>query len=274
MKRLLVLALCCIGLLASAAPADHVVFFRGKKLTQRHYVYGEVTSATRTIGTVNLGYAHGLNDDQEIGVVRRFEGQLIPIGILRMTSVKAGESNGLYEGELPIRKSDMVIAAARTLNLWSGRSRMDQMVVRTMISDRTRGYDTGAVSPRLVREVGKDDDEIHRLPLSLHINQTVFDTQRPVVTTPIIRGAFAPAASTESANAASEEDRILADDKPTLDLEQALVRFVRSNAARQVNLSTAGARELAVTIPGEINLDEMQERLTLANERIRGLLLP
>lgn len=274
MKRLLMLALCCVGLLASSVQAEPTVYFRGKKLTFRHYIYGEVTSATRTIGTVNLGYAHGLDDDQEIGVVRRFEGQLVPIGILRLNSVEAGGSRGTYEGELPLKRSDLVIVAARRLNLWAGRSRMDQMVIRTMISDRTRGYDTGSVSPRLARELGKDDDLIHRLPLNLHVNLNEFDTRRPVIETPIIRGAFAPSASTETANAASEEDRILADDRPTLDLEQALVRFVRSNSAGEVNLTEVEAAQLAALIPGKVDVDQLRSRLKLANTRIRNLLAP
>ncbi len=179
MKRLLLLAVCCFGLLAAPAAADPTVYFRGKKLTLRHYVYGEVTSATRMIGSVNLGYAHGLEDDQEIGVIRSIEGQYVPIGVLRMNSVQAGESRGIYEGELPLRNTDLVIIAARKLNLWTGRTRIDQTVIRTMISDRTRGYDTGSVSPRLVRELGKDDDLIHRLPLALHVNLDEFDSRRP-----------------------------------------------------------------------------------------------
>lgn len=274
MMRLLLLAVCCAGILGTDVHAEPLVFFRNKKLTLRHYVYGEVTSSTQTIGTINLGYGHGLSDDQELPVIRRYGGQLIPVGILRVTSLKAGEANGHFEGELPLQKSDIVLIAARKLDLWSGRSRTDQLVLRTLISDRTRGYDTGNVSPRLAQEVGRDDDQIGRLPLDVHVNQIEYDLRRPVVSNPIVRGAFAPSASAEVANAASEEDRILAEDKPTLDLEHALVRFVRANAAGAILLSETGAVDLARTLPGEVNIDQMQSRLKLINLQIRNLLSP
>lgn len=275
MKRLLLLAVCCFELLAAPAAADPTVYFRGKKLTLRHYVYGEVTSATRMVGSVNLGYAHGLEDDQEIGVIRSFEGQYVPIGVLRMNSVRAGESRGIYEGELPLRNTDLVIIAARKLNLWSGRTRIDQTVTRTMLSDRTRGYDTGSVSPRLVRELGKDDDLIHRLPLALHVNLDEFDSRRPVLEAPIIRGAFIPSStSTEKANTTSEEDRILAADEPTLNLEESLVRFVRSNSQGEVSLSAIEMEQLAASLPVQTDPDQLRSRLNTANLRIRNLLAP
>lgn len=275
MKRLLLLMVCCVGLLAGPTQAEPTVYFRGKKLTLRHFVYGEVTTATRMIGSVNLGYAHGLDTDQEIGVIRSVEGQYIPIGILRMNTVNAGDSRGVYEGELPLRNTDLVIIAARKLDLWTGRTRMDQTVARTLISDRTRGYDTGSVNPRLLRELGKDDDQIHRLPLSMHVNLDLFDSRRPVLESPIIRGAFVPSStSTEKANTTSEEDRILASDAPTLNLEESLVRFVRANTLGQVSLSDLEMEQLAASLPEQTDPARLRSRLNVANLRIRNLLAP
>lgn len=274
MLRRLLLTLCVVATVPTTVQADPLVYFRNKQLTVRHFVYGEVLSATRTIGTVNLGYAHGLSEGQEISVIRRLDGELIPVGILRMDKVRAGASLGSFEGELPIQKSDIVLIAARRLDLWSGRTRMDQMAMRTLISDRTRGYDTGTVSLDLVKEVGHDDDQIGRLPLNIYVNPADFDRLKKASATPTLRGAFVPAVTTESAHRASEEDRILAPDQPARDLDNALVRFVRSNLLNTVNVSEEGLNQLASQMSERIDPDDIRNRLQQSNLRIRKLLEP
>lgn|GEM_PF-6260543 len=272
-----ILMFCGVCLIAIApVQAEPTVFFRGKQLTFRHYVYGEVTASASRAGTINLGYAHGFQLDQEVGVLRRSGGNLIPIGSLRLTRVRPGEAFGEYEGEFSLKREDIVIAAARELNLWQGRSRSDRLVIESLISQNGRGYDTGDVSPALLKEVGRDDDLIAKKPLPLHVNADIYSTRRPKVSVSVIRGAFRTASGAEdgAVSSLSAIDRELSPDTPTLSLETALARFVTASASGKLAVDDESLQLLAKDLPGVIDLEDVLADLNRANVRVHGLIRP
>jgi hypothetical protein len=275
LSRLLLASVICL-LVHRPVHAEPTVFFRGKHLTYRHYVYGQVTSSSRRAGTINLGYAHGLQPGQDVGVVRRSSGQLIPLGVLRLVEVRPEDSYGELQGDFRLQADDLVIMSARNLDLWQGRTRSNQLVIQSILSRNGRSYDSGAVSSAILNEVGRDDDLIqHRIP-SLHVNRYVYDMQRPVQRSVVLRGAFRPASSEEDgvANLLSEEDREKSLDKSTLDLETALSRFVSANAAGKVDAPSTALRLLAEERTDLMGLDEVRLDLEAANAQIRSLLRP
>ena len=270
--------LACVVCLVVQLPlqAEPTVYFRGKHLSYRHFVYGEVSASANRAGTINLGYAHGLQQDQEVGVLRRSEGKLIPIGVLRLVEVRPGDSFGVYEGQFSLKREDLVIVSARKLNLWQGRSRSDQLVMQSLLSRNGKGYDTGDVTPALLNEVGRDDGLIVRRPPELHVNAEAYSMRSPQVRNKVVGGAFRPASSDEdgSANMLSLEDRQLSPDKPTLDLETALSQFVSSNAAGKLDMETNGLRLMSSELPGLVDPEEVRAYLNGANARIRTLIRP
>jgi hypothetical protein len=256
--------------------AEPVVYFRGKQLSYRHYVYGEVSSSARRAGTINLGYAHGLEPEQELGVLRRNEGKLVPIGVLRLVKVQPGESFGVYEGEFSLKREDLVIVSARELNVWEGRTRSDHLVNRSLLSRNGKGYDTGDVSPTLLNEVGRDDGYIVHKPQMMHVNTDLYATQRPVVLAPVVRGAFRPASGDEDGaeHQLSVEDREQSPDRSTLALETALAQFVSSNKAGMLDITPQGLRSLGQERSELANQDDVKIDLQKANARIRTLIRP
>lgn len=275
LPRILLACLVCL-VVHLPAQAEPTVYFRGKHLSYRHYVYGEVTSSARRAGTINLGYAHGLQAGQEVGVLRRREGMLIPVGVLRLVQVRPGESFGEYEGAFQLRREDLVIVSARELNLWQGGTRSDQLVMQSLLSKTGNGYDSGDVSPALLHEVGRDDDLVAKKPAVLHVNADTYSTQKPTVRKAEIRGAFRPASSVEEglANMLSLEDRQLSPDQSTLDLETALSRFVSSNTAGQLEFSPQTLRLLASDQSGVSDLESVRAHVDGANARIHTLIRP
>ena len=273
--RILFAGLVCL-VMHLPVQAEPAVYFRGKRLSYRHYVYGEVSSSASRAGTINLGYAHGLQPEQEVGVLRRSEGKLVPIGVLRLVKVRPGESFGEFEGEFSLKREDLVIVSARELDLWEGRSRSDQLVTRSLLSRNGKGYDTGDISPTLLDEVGRDDGFIVHKPPVLHVNGDLSATQRPVVSATVVRGAFRPASGEEdgAVNQLSLEDRERSPDKPTLDLESALSQFVSSNAAGMLDITPHGLSQLVVDRSDRANQDDMKLDLQKANARIRTLIRP
>ena len=256
--------------------AEPTVYFRGKHLSYRHYVYGEVSSSASRAGTINLGFAHGLQPEQEVGVLRRSEGKLVPIGVLRLVKVQPGESFGVFEGEFSLKREDMVIVSARELNLWEGRSRSEQLVTRSLLSRNGKGYDSGDISPTLLNEVGRDDGFVAHKPPVMHVNADLYSTQRPAARATEVRGAFRPASGDEDGaeNQLSLEDREQSPDRTTLALETALAQFVSSNTAGMLDITPASLRSLNRDRPELINQDEMKMDLQNANARIRTLIRP
>lgn len=272
-----ILMFCGVCVFATApAQAEPTVFFRGKHLTFRHYVYGEVTASARRAGTINLGYAHGIQLDQEVGVLRRSGGNLVPIGSLRLTRVRPGEAFGEYEGGFSLKREDLVIVAARELNLWQGRSRSHQLVIDTLLSKSHRGYDTGDISPALLNELGRDDALIANKQPPLHVNADLYSTRRPKFTVSVIRGAFRPATGKDdgAANTLSAKDRELSPDAPTLNLETALARFVSTSAAGKLSVDDESLQLLSQDQPGVIDLEDVLADLNRANVRVHGLIRP
>ena len=275
LSRALLAGVICLVMQVSLQ-AEPTVFLRGKRLTYRHFVYGEVSSSAQRAGTINLGYAHGLQLGQEVGVLRRSEGKLLPIGVLRLVKVRPSESFGEYEGEFHLQREDMVIVSARDLNLWQGSSRSDQMVIKSLLSRSGKGYDTGDVTPAILNEVGRDDDLSAKKPPVLHVNADAYSMQSPQTHITVNRGAFRPASSDEdgAANMLSLEDRRLSPDQSTLDLETALSRFVSTNAAGKVDVDLGSLQMLASDRSGLVDPEEVRADLEDANARIRNLIRP
>ncbi len=276
LSRILLAGVVCL-VVQLPVQADPTVYFSGKHLSYRHFVYGDVSSAASRAGTINMGYAHGLQAGQDVGVLRRSEGKLIPIGVLHLVDVRSGDSFGQYDGEFSLQRDDLVIVSARELNLWEGRSRSDQLVTRSLLSRNGKGYDSGDVSPTLLNEVGRDDDYIVHKPPALHVNTDLYAKQRPAFHAAVVRGAFRPASKDEDGveNQLSLEDRERSPDKPTLDLETALARFVTNNAAGALDISPISLRQLAkdrIDLVG--NQDDLKTDLDQANARIRMLIRP
>ncbi len=274
-SRILFAGLVCL-VVHLPVQAEPTVYFHGKHLSYRHFVYGEVGSSARRAGTINLGYAHGLQAEQEVGVLRRSEGKLVPIGVLRLVKVQPGESFGEFEGEFSLKREDLVIVSARELNLWEGRSRSDQLVTRSLLSRNGKGYDSGDVSPTLLNEVGRDDGYIDHKPLALHANTDLYDRQRVAVRPTVVRGAFRPASGDEDGaeNQLSLEDREQSPDRSTLALETALAQFVSSNTAGMLDVTPSSLRALGQYRPELTNQDELKIDLQKANARIRTLIRP
>ena len=273
--RLLLAGVICL-LVQHSVSAEPTVFFRGKQLTYRHFVYGEVSSAASRSGTINLGYAHGLKPGQDVGVLRRSEGRLIPIGVLRLVDVRPGDAYGKFESEFTLKRDDLIIVSARELDLWRGRSRADQLVMLSLLSRNGKGYDTGDVTPALLNEVGRDDDLIIYRPPVLHVNAEAYSMLSPAVRNTVIRGAFRPATDNEDGTLSplSYEDQQLSPDLPTLDLETAYARFVLSNASGKTDIDTKQLRKLASELPGLVDPEEVRADLDRANTQIRNLLRP
>ena len=272
-----ILTFCVVCLLACAPiQAEPTVFFRGKQLTFRHFVYGEVTAASGRVGTINMGYAHGLYEAQAVGVLRRSHGNLLPVGVLRLTKVRPGDAFGEFEGEFSIRRDDIVIVSARELNVWRGRPRSSQLVIDTLLNRSPRGYDTGDVSPALLDEVGRDDGLIANKQASFRVNSDLHATQRPKTTVAIVRGAFRPASGDEdgAANSLSAKDRELSPDQPTLALESGLARFATSSATGRVAIDDQSARLLGQDLAGIVDLSEVRTKLNRANTRVHTVLQP
>ena len=274
LSRVLLAGVVCL-LVVLPVQAEPTIHFRGKQLTSRHFVYGEVTASAQRSGTINLGYAHGVQEGQQVGVLRRRSGQMIPIGVLRLVAVRPGDAFGMYEGEFRLQRDDMIIVSARDLNVWQGRSRSNQLVVDSLLSKDQRGYDSGAISPALLDEVGRDDDLIARRPPPLHVNADAYSMLRPQVRDRIARGAFQLASSDEgSEHPLSDEDRRLSTDKPTLDLETAFARFVISNSSGRVNVDYESLRLLAKDLPRFVDPEDVRVDLDLANSRVRAIIQP
>lgn len=271
--RFLMVSAACLTLVASLQ-AEPAVFFRGKDLTYRHFVYGEVTSCATTAGTVNLGYAHGIQEGQVVGVLRRSGGNLLPVGLMTLTGVRPGESFGNYEGVFTLRRDDVVIVAARDLHLWKGGTRSDQLAIKTILSRGEKGYDTAEVSPELLREVGHDDSLIHRKSPPIHVNVDVYASRRPIVRTSEVRGAFRLATGDQDGpvNTLSHGDRDLSPDGPTLSLETGLARFVASSMAGKLAADDNSLRLLAADLPGVIDLETVTAEVNRANARIKKVL--
>ncbi len=273
-RLLLAGVMCCV--LCGQACAEPTVYLRGKRLSYRHFIYGEVSSSSRKAGTINLGYAHGFQLGQYVGVLRKSGGNVIPIGALRLVKVRSADALGEYEGDFTLQRDDVVIASARELTLWQRRSRSDQLVTQTLLARTGRGYDTGEVSPALLNEVGRDDDLIAQIPTPLHVNAERYSMQRPVERAAISRGAFRPSRGLEdgTAHSLSEEDRRLSPDLPTLDLESALARFVLTNASGNVVLDGESLQLMAKYQPGLIEPELLQADLERANMRVRSIIQP
>ncbi len=256
--------------------AEPTVFFRGKQITYRHFVYGEVSSAATRSGTINLGYAHGLRPGQDVGVLRRSDGRLIPIGVLRLIEVRPGDAYGKFDGIFTLKRDDLIIVSARELDLWQGRSRSDQLVMQSLLSRNGKGYDTGDVTPALLNEVGRDDDLIVYRPPVLHVNAEAHSMLSPAVRNTVIRGAFRPASLNEDSTVSplSYEDQQLSPDSPTLDLETAFSRFVLSNASEKTDINVQQLRMLASELPGLVDPDDVNADIDRANIQIRNLLRP
>jgi hypothetical protein len=202
---------------------------------------------------------------------------LIPIGVLRLTAVRPGDSYGEFDGELPIKRDDLVIVSARELNVWHGRSRSDQLVIDTLTKRNGRGYDTGEVSKALLNELGRDDRLVDRKPPALHDpSDVVLNVERQKFTAAEVRGTFRPAGSEDIGvpGLLSADDRVLSPDKPTLDLENALARFVNSNSAGKVDADYTALQTLAAELPGLVDPEELRIDIDLANTRIRKLIQP
>ena len=274
-SRILIFCAACL-LAGTPVGAEPTVFFRGKQLTYRHYVYGEVTAATGRAGTINLGYAHGLQQEQEVGVLRPLGTQLLPIGVLRLTSVRPGDAFGEFEGEFPIHRGDIMIVSARDLNLWRGMSRSDQLVIDSMLNRNRTGYDTGDVSPTLLNELGRDDGLISKKRPPLHGNLDLHFSPRPKFTPAELRGAFRLASGDDdgAANGLSAKDRELSIDKPTLALETSLAGYVATSGLAQFDADNQSVRSLADDLSGVFNLDESRANLNRANARVHALLQP
>lgn len=271
--RILMASVACL-FLAASLQAEPAVFFRGKDLTYRHYVYGEVTSCATTAGTVNLGFAHGIQEGQMVGVLRRIGGNLLPVGLMKLTEVRPGESFGQYEGVFSLKRDDIVVMAARDLNLWKGGTRSDQLAIKTILSQRNNGYDTADVSPQLLNEVGRDDNLIDRPFPPLHVNVDVYSSRKPIVQTTEVRGAFRLATGDldGAVNTLSKADRELSPDSATLSLESGLARCVALSTESKLPIDDNSLRMLAAGLPGVIDLDEVTADVNRANARIRKLI--
>jgi hypothetical protein len=273
--RLLLAGVICLFTHHSVS-AEPTVFLRGKQITYRHFVYGEVSSSAGRSGTINLGYAHGLRPGQDVGVLRRSEGRLIPLGVLRLVDVRPGDAYGDFEGRFALKRDDLIIVSARELDLWRGRSRSDQMVMQSLLSRNGKGYDTGDVTPALLNEVGRDDDLIVYRPPVLHVNAEAYSMRSPAVRNTVVRGAFRPATTNEDGTLSplSYEDQQLSPDSPTLDLETAFAKFVLSNASGKTDIEIKQLRTLASELPGLVDPEEVKADLDRANTQIRNLLRP
>lgn len=266
-----VLSLMC----ASSVPAEPMLHFRGKHLTLRHFVYGIVNSSFQRAVTINLGYAHGIQLGQEVGLLRRHNGQVVPIGVLRVSEVRPGDSFGEYEGDFQIQRDDIVIVSARQLDLWNGQSRSDQLVIKSLLSRNNRGYDTGAVSPSLLQEVGEDNDFISDKPPLLHVNAEADAMRHTRVRDTVVRGAFHLALRVEGAGKLlSEEDKRMSRDKPMLDMEMALARFAETNKDGKIAVDNETLRILSEQMPAFTDPDDVRAHVERANTRIRTLIHP
>ncbi len=275
MSHRFVLACVFCALCIAPAAAEPKLHFRGKQLTARHFVYGVVNASARKAGTINLGYAHGIQLGQEVGVLRRHNGQLIPIGALRLSEVRPSDSFGEYEGDFQIQRDDIVIVSARELDLWNGQSRSRQLVIKSLLSRDNQGYDTGEVSPALLREVGQDNDFISDQTPPLHVNSEAYAMRNTRVRDTVVRGAFRLALSVEGAGKLlSAEDKRMSLDKPTLDMESALAQFVVTNKGGNIDVDDEGLRLLAEQLPALTDPDDIRADIELANTRIRTLIHP
>lgn len=274
LRLLLAVVICLVS--QRSVSAEPTVFFRGKQITYRHFVYGEVSSSAGRSGTINLGYAHGMKPGQDVGVLRRSEGRLVPIGVLRLVEVRPGDAYGKFDSSFSLKREDLIIVSARELDLWRGRSRSDQLVIQSLLSRNGKGYDTGDVTPALLNEVGRDDDLIIYRPPVLHVNAEAYSMLNPAVRNTVIRGAFRPASRSEDGTLSplSYEDQQLSPDAPTLDLETAFSRFVLSNGAGETDLNIKQLRMLASELPGLVDPEEVRVDLDRSNAQIRNLLQP
>lgn len=271
--RFLVASVICLSLVGTLQ-AEPAVFFRDKKLTYRHFVYGEVTSCATTAGTVNLGYAHGIQEGQVVGILRRSGGSLLPVGVMRLTDIKAGQSFGTYEGAFTLKPDDIVIVAAKNLNLWKGGTRSDQLAVKTILMRSDLGYDTGDVPPELLDEVGRDDSLIAGKSPPLHVNVDVYSAQRPFVRPFVMRGAFRLATGDQDGplNTLSKEDRDLCPNDATLSLQSGLALFVASSREGKLGANDDSLRKLAAELPGVVDLETVTAEVNQANLQIGKLL--
>ena len=271
--RILMASVACLWLVGTLQ-AEPAVFFRGKELTYRHFVYGEVTSCATTAGTVNLGYAHGIQDGQVVGILRRSGGNLLPVGVMKLTDIKAGQSFGTYEGAFTLKPDDIVIVSARTLNLWKGGTRSDQLAIKTILTRDDRGYDTADVSPELLDEVGRDDNLVNRKFPPLHVNVDVYSSRLPFVRPIVVRGAFRLATGDQDGplNTLSKEDRDLSPDNATLSLQSGLARFVASSREGKLTADDNSIRTLAAELPGVVDLETVTAEVNQANFKIGKLL--
>lgn len=277
MSRMFLMLLGMTLCLSTVVTGQDHLHFRGKLLTFRHYVYGKFNSAAGRSGTVNLGYAHGVMIGQELAVLRPAEGKLLPMGVLRLTDVRAGDAYGRFESDYTLDTEDLVLVSARDLNLWRGRSRIDQVTLDTLyIRSSQRGYDTGSLSPELMKELGHDDDLMNRRVIARNINAINPLPDQPIVKIDrTVRGAFRPANSIEGLDLfLSPRDKELARDQPTLNLETGLARFVLSNAAGRVEVSPEVLQSLARHLSEDAKTEDVQQILDDNNGRIRHLIQP
>lgn len=142
---------------AQQNPVVKTVTLRGAEVTREHAVFGNVRFAGRTVATINLGFAHGVQKYDRFFICRRHGSDIIPISILTVRKTKPESSYGTLSAAFQVRPNDYAVIRAADLDIWTQKSRLTltsrEQLIRKMRSNR---YDQTEFSGSLNRELAED----------------------------------------------------------------------------------------------------------------------
>jgi hypothetical protein len=146
-------------LVAVAVPslAADSVYLRGAEVTRKHAVFGTVSFVGRSIATINLGFAHGLEPYDRMLICRRVGLRIIPISVLTIKKVLPESSSGTFATAFKVRPNDYAVIPAKDLRLWGPESRLEKSSRRQLVRRLNgNGYDSRQFGLGLTKELSYD----------------------------------------------------------------------------------------------------------------------
>ncbi|MEZ6058568.1 MAG: hypothetical protein R3C01_17850 [Planctomycetaceae bacterium] len=145
---------------SASARAERSAVWRGHRITQKTYVFGTITDAGNHSAHLNMGYGHGLKVGHQLLVLRRVGEEVIPVAAVTVRSLNGEKATLDLEGPFQVADGDVAMIRAAQLNLWTDRDRQEDLLLqRTIRRENSNRWDSLDVSPQLVNEVARDDDQ-------------------------------------------------------------------------------------------------------------------
>jgi hypothetical protein len=152
-------AVLTVLLVAVAVPslAAEPVYLRGAEVTRKHAVFGTVSFVGRSIATINLGFAHGLQPYDRMLICRRVGLRIVPISVLTIKKVLPESSSGTFATAFKVKPNDYAVIPAKELRIWGPESRLETSSRRQLIRRMSRNrYDSRQFSLGLTKELSYD----------------------------------------------------------------------------------------------------------------------